>query len=372
MRIAYVSVASPLSRRSWSGIPWYSLKALQARFDDVHVVETPRLDRSVERLAVAEHFNVPVRRNAIVSQLYKRAIGAALEEIRPDVVVGVAAAHKLALIDPRWPLIYASDALFGSVVHYYEKYKVYTPRTIAHGNKLQKQLHARVDRFLLASDWAAEDAVARYDLPPEKVGVAPMGANIDSVPEFTEAPREGPLRLLFVGYAWERKGGPMVLQIWRELYRLTGGNAQLHIIGANPKEAEGMDDVIVHGLINKTDPEAYKHFVELYQQAHFMVMPSRQEAYGIVYCEAAAFGRPAVAAVTGGVPTIVKDDRTGIILPLDATAHDYAERIFALWSDHPRYDALCRSARQDFEQRLNWTSWSEKVESAIHEVVGTR
>lgn len=369
MRIAYVSVATPLSRRSWSGIPWYSLKSLQARFPDTHVIDTPYLDRIVEKLAAAEHVSVPVRRNPIVSRLYRHFINQALEELQPDVVVGVAAAHKLALVDEKWPIVYASDALFGTVVNYYAKYRVYNRRTKAKGEQLQRSLLDHTGRILLASDWAQQDAMRRYGLTDETVKVAPMGANIDTVPDFSEPPAQGPLRLVFVGYAWERKGGPLILDIWRELDRRMGGNVELHIIGSRPKAAAGLHNVIVHGAIDKTDPASYAKFVELYQQAHFLLMPSRQEAYGIVYCEAAAFGRPAIAAVTGGVPTIVRDEETGLTLPLDATPADYADRILALWSDKPRYRDMCHAARKDFEERLNWTHWSQSVAEAIDELL---
>lgn len=372
MRVAYVSVATPLLRRSWSGIPWYSLKAIERRFSDVHVVDTPLLDRMVEKLAAVEHVSVAIRRNPLVSRLYRNSINAALEEIQPDVVVGVAAAHKLAFVDPKWPIVYASDALFGTVVNYYTKYRIYNRRTKARGEEVQRSLLSHTDRILLASEWAQQDAMRRYGLSEEVVGVAPMGANIDAVPEFTPAPQTGPLRLIFVGYAWERKGGPLVLDILRELDRRTGGNVELHIIGSRPKAALGLHNVVVHGMIDKNDPVSYQRFVDLYQQAHFLMMPSRQEAYGIVYCESAAFGRPAVATVTGGVPTIVKDGETGMTLALDATPADYATRILETWSDRTGYDAMCRAARQDFEERLNWDCWSARIAEAIDALLATR
>jgi glycosyltransferase involved in cell wall biosynthesis len=104
--------------------------------------------------------------------------------------------------------------------------------------------------------------------------------------------------------------------------------------------------VILHGRLNKTDPGQYETFLSLYRDAHFFIMPSRQEAYGIVYCEAAAFGRPAIAAQTGGVGTIVGDDRTGLLFPLEATPADYADRILALWSQPEAYVAMPRRAEE--------------------------
>lgn len=371
MRIAYVSLSTPFSRASWSGIPWYSLREVQRRFPDTHVIDTPGADKLVDRIATIERFGMNVRRNNLIAQYYSQAINEQLERLQPDAVIAVAAAHKIAYLDRKWPLIYVADAMYGTVVHYYDKYARNGTRWKAKGDALQRSLLERTDRILLGSTWAVEAAMQYYDLPAELMAVAPMGANLDRDPGFEPPALDRPLSLLFVGYNWDRKGGPLILNIWRELRRRTG-NAELHIVGARPKAADGLDGVILHGRLNKTDPGQYETFLSLYRNAHFFIMPSRQEAYGIVYCEAAAFGRPAIAAHTGGVGTIVGDDRTGLLFPLDATPADYADRILALWSQPEAYVAMCRAARKNYEVNLNWHSWGGIVENAVREAVAKR
>lgn len=49
--------------------------------------------------------------------------------------------------------------------------------------------------------------------------------------------------------------------------------------------------------------------------ADIVCLPSRSEALPTVLLEAAAAGRPAVATEVGGVPEVVEDDRTGILVP---------------------------------------------------------
>lgn len=371
MRIAYVSLSTPFSRASWSGIPWYSLREVQRRFPDTHVIDTPGADKLVDRIATIERFGMNVRRNNLIAQYYSQAINDQLERLQPDAVIAVAAAHKIAYLDRKWPLIYVADAMYGTVVHYYDKYARNGTRWKAKGDALQRSLLERTDCILLGSTWAVEAAKQYYDLPAELMAVAPMGGNLDRDPGFEPPALDRPLSLLFVGYNWDRKGGPLILNIWRELRRRTG-NAELHIVGARPKAADGLDGVILHGRLNKTDPGQYETFLSLYRNAHFFIMPSRQEAYGIVYCEAAAFGRPAIAAQTGGVGTIVGDDRTGLLFPLDATPADYADRILALWSQPEAYVAMCRAARKNYEANLNWHSWGGIVENAVREAVAKR
>jgi len=57
------------------------------------------------------------------------------------------------------------------------------------------------------------------------------------------------------------------------------------------------------------------------EPARVFVMPARHEAFGLVYQEAAAAGLPVIATRINGVPAIVEDGRTGILVaPGDSAA----------------------------------------------------
>jgi glycogen(starch) synthase len=55
--------------------------------------------------------------------------------------------------------------------------------------------------------------------------------------------------------------------------------------------------------------------VALFRGCAFFVLPSRQEPLGIVNLEAMAAGKAVIASRTGGVPEIVADRETGLLLP---------------------------------------------------------
>lgn len=369
MRIAYVSLATPFSRASWSGIPWYSHREILRRYPDTHVLETPLTDKIMTNIAMLEKAGLSIRRRHILARHYSKLITEQLEKLKPDAVVAVAAAHKIAYIDHKWPLVYVADAMYATVVGYYGKYANIKKGAFSRGNAIQHALLERVDRVLLSSQWAVDAACAAYDLSPDLMRTIPMGANLDVDPGFQPPSTGGPLRLLFVGFDWERKGGDLLLGVWRELRRRTG-DAELHIVGARPPAAYGCEGITLHGRINKSDYAEYQKLIELYRRSSFMVMPSREEAYGIVFCEAAAFGRPAVAARTGGVVGIINDERTGLLLDLEAGPADYADRILAAWQDSSRYAAMCLNARREFETRLNWNAWGDGVQVALDEILG--
>lgn len=329
------------------------------------------LDKVITHAAVIERLGFPVRRHRLVARQYREAINAQLDRLKPDVVVAVAAAHKVAYINPKWPLVYAADALYATVVGYYGKYSRLRQSALEQGNAVQCAMLERADALLLASQWACDAAIAAYGLAPEQLQPVAMGANLDIDPGFQQPSLGQPISLLFVGYAWERKGGPLLLDIWRAL-RARSGDAELHIVGADPVEARGLAGVTVHGRFDKSDREQYARLVDLYRRASFFVMPSREEAFGIVYCEAAAFGRPSIATDTGGVGGAIINDQTGLLVPFDATPEEYADRILDLWQQPDRYSMMCLAARRDYETRLNWTAWADAVSATITAVLERR
>ncbi len=194
-----------------------------------------------------------------------------------------------------------------------------------------------------------------------------MGANLDEDPgPGSFRPSLGALTLLFVGYDWNRKGGPLVLDTFAELKRRIG-RVTLHVVGVTPENTRGVEGVIHHGVLRKSSPEERERLIELFRTASFFFMPSRAEAFGLVYCEACAFGLPPVAADTGGVGEIIEHGVNGLLLPTSATASDYADAIQAVWSDGARYRAMQAHARQAFEKRLNWRAWGDVLDGAIRD-----
>src|SRR5690606_24581714 len=103
-----------------------------------------------------------------------------------------------------------------------------------------------------------------------------------------------------------------------------------------------------------------------YLDADFLILPTRCECYGIVFCEAAAHGLPSIAAATGGVPEVVREGINGHTLPLSAGAADYTALIRAVLDEPGRHDRLRRSSRDEFERRLNWDTWGCETARLVH------
>ena len=84
-----------------------------------------------------------------------------------------------------------------------------------------------------------------------------------------------------------------------------------------------------------------------------MVMPSLSESFGVAVLEAGACGRPAISTKVGGVPEVVKDGETGILVtPGDANA--LARAILSLAQDADKCRRMGLAGRALVEREYRW------------------
>jgi glycosyltransferase involved in cell wall biosynthesis len=367
MNIAFVAVGNPLNTRAFAGTPYFALRELRRRYGDIHVINTPLFDRAVAEARRLNRFGIIPPRTPLVAWIYARMLARKLEAIRPDAVVCIQSAQKILAFLDRWPCMLVADITVGPLLDYYPQFAKISARGRRLADEQERTILDSGASIVLSSDWAAGGAAQHYGVPLSRFVVAPFGANFERAPDIAAVPKGGPLKLLFVGYDWERKGGEVALAAFRHL-RLRAPDAEFHVVGSRPQTALETPGVTVHGRLSKRDPQQAEKLLSLFRGSSFFLMPTRYEAFGLVYSEACAFGLPPVAGNTGGVSTIIRDGENGLLLPYDALPEAFAEAILAVWSDADRYQTMRRAARAAYETRLNWRSWGDKVDAELRRI----
>jgi glycosyltransferase involved in cell wall biosynthesis len=151
----------------------------------------------------------------------------------------------------------------------------------------------------------------------EKLTVIPFGVRVPEA--VTPISTSNSVRLCFIK-AHRRKYGPEILLQALAKARKSVPNLTLTMAG----EGELTSDL--HKLtaeLGLTDMVEFVGFIDnkkvydLIRDHHFMVMPSTMdsESFGVAVLEAGACGRAVVASEVGGVPEVVVDSRTGLLVP---------------------------------------------------------
>jgi glycosyltransferase involved in cell wall biosynthesis len=108
-----------------------------------------------------------------------------------------------------------------------------------------------------------------------------------------------------VGGDFERKGGDVVLEVFRSHLR---GRAELDIVTRAPLDEEA--GVRVHHGLTARSPR----LLALYEKATAFVLPTQADCFSIASIEAMAMGLPVVASGVGGIPEIIESGRTGFLV----------------------------------------------------------
>ena len=235
--------------------------------------------------------------------------------------------------------------------------------------QLEKLSYENSFKIIYCSEWIKNRAIEVYKIDPNKIEVVEFGANIPRPQNYLIEIETNICRLVFIGIDWERKRGDMTLQIYKLLTK-KGFPCTLTIIGSVPKDKQEADaNLTIIPFLDKSKKDDMEKLSAILSESHFLVLPTRFDAFGIVFCEASAFALPSITANVCGVGQVVIEGKNGFLLPPDATASDYAEKIVSVFSDKENYFKLRASSRNEFETRLNWDVWGEKVNKILESAV---
>jgi phosphatidyl-myo-inositol dimannoside synthase len=222
------------------------------------------------------------------------------------------------------------------------------------------------DRVLVPGSFTAR-LLSDWNVRPERIVPVPYGAEPRAL-----APPPSGSTLLTVGRLVPRKGIDTVIGAIRQLpptvtYRVVGSGPDQQRL-RNLALATGVAERVT--FLGRLDETA---LAEEYRRSTTFVLPARRtpegdlEGYGLVYFEAAAWGRPVIAGRSGGEVDAVMDGRTGVLVDGESV-EDLARAVASLLNDPLRLQSLGTTGRQRVETSHNWACAARVVDATLAEV----
>ncbi|MFP5370812.1 MAG: glycosyltransferase family 4 protein [Actinomycetes bacterium] len=230
----------------------------------------------------------------------------------------------------------------------------------------------QVRAVITTSAWTRERLLDRYRLVPERVRVAPPGADRGD-----EAPgSSGGGRLLCVGAVVPHKGHDLLLHALRGIASAAWRCTVVGSLDRDPPFVERLrrqaHDSGLADRISFAGPQAAEALRRRYQDADVLVLPSRLESYGMVVTEALGVGLPVIAAAVGGVPEALgrtTDGVPGLLVPPD-DADALAEALGTWLRDAALRQRLRRAAQGRRRALEGWATTAGRVAEVLVEAGG--
>jgi glycosyltransferase involved in cell wall biosynthesis len=203
------------------------------------------------------------------------------------------------------------------------------------------------------SEWTRRSLVNDYGVDPGKIVVLHPGTTLSNFPDpGSRGPRRpGPVRLLFVGGDFVRKGGDLLLDVFRNHLK---GACELHLVtGADVPAGDGV-------FVYKGVKPHSEQLLRLYADADVFVLPTRGDCLAVVLGEAMASSLPIVTTRVGAHAEAVDDGKSGFVIDAgDGPAlRDRLERL-------ARSPELCarmgRESRRVGEERFDMSKNANRI-----------
>lgn len=244
-------------------------------------------------------------------------------------------------------------------------YPDFHPQDMYSGEWIDKEAgiyrHARV--VFTMSSHVSNSLREHYAIEDSKIQCVGIGSNL-TIPAANSLDdhRYARKNILFVGVDWQRKGGPQLVQAFRQVMQIHP-DATLTIIGCSP--VIGLPNVKVLGRLPLSEVD------EHYRKASVFCMPTRNEPFGVVFVEAFAYRLPVVATEVGAVRDLIDDGLQGFRVPVD-----HANALAARLSELLGSPALCKrlgdAAYARMCERYTWKNTGSSMASRIRFELGQR
>ncbi len=163
-------------------------------------------------------------------------------------------------------------------------------------------------------------------------------------------PAEGPI-VGVVARLEPEKGHPTLLEAWPAVLAAVP-DATLLVVGEGGRRDALEELTAALGIAHRVVFTGRRDDVPAVTAAlDIAVLPSYREALGLTVLEAMALSRPVVASDVGGIPEMIEDGRTGLLVPPRDPAA-LAAAIIRLLRDHPLADTLARNGHDMVHERF--------------------
>ncbi|EMA22729.1 group 1 glycosyl transferase [Haloarcula amylolytica JCM 13557] len=229
------------------------------------------------------------------------------------------------------------------------------------GGAAARVFEQTISRFIISQSDQVICVSAAAELITQSLGAdrTEVIRNAVDIKEFSPVPTEKK-SLLYIGRLVRNNGIQDLLSALPGLLE-THPDATIHIVGSGPMEENVYEMIQAEGISESVTVYNFVEDIsEMYDIASVFCRPSYSEGLPLTMLEAMASGVPPVVTEIAGVPEVVTDGESGVLL--EPGRPDEIEReISILFKNNELRKQLSRNARRYVAENLTWKRRAKKV-----------
>jgi glycosyltransferase involved in cell wall biosynthesis len=255
------------------------------------------------------------------------------------------------------------DASFLTYIEIYSQPTAFTNKDLLRIAKLEESWLQKAKHIFIGSQWAWNEMLKHYDLDEKKKIVVHTGGNIEMPSQDCFDGQS--LNFIFISLDFEKKGGFVCVEAFKVI-KSKYPQASLTIIGQKPPEyVLNIDNVSYAGFLRKNVPEELNKFTKILSNAFMLIHPTTMDTMGAVLIEAGYFGCPSIAPKSFGIPELVLNNETGIIVNTLSDRDYFSRRILEIIENKEKYLSMRKNSWNYTRNNLAWEAICGKIYSNI-------
>lgn len=239
------------------------------------------------------------------------------------------------------------------------------PKSSFLNRNLLKWILSRADQLCSTSHIMAQEMM-HYIPANQALEIIPFGVDVErfsprsELESGLESPSKKQVTYGVAKYLYEIYGLDLLLRAFAIVSERHPGQVRLRLAGEGPEQGKLQrlaSELQIEGELDWVGSLKNDQVADFYRSLDIVVIPSRQESFGVTAVEGAACGLPVIASRVGGLPEVVVERETGLLVPAEdvAALAEAMERLLLAPEERKRLGVAGRAfvlERYDWEKNV--------------------
>ncbi len=217
--------------------------------------------------------------------------------------------------------------------------------------------------ILVMCQYEKDILTQRFQVPESKISIMGSAVDTKTFHPGNSTPPEN--KILYVGDLERWKGIDYLIKAWKQIYKRYPSSK--FIVVGDGSEKTKIIQQRSKLPIEYLGQKKHEEIAKIMRYSTILVLPSLMEGLPNVLLEALASGIPVIATNVGGIPEIIQNEKTGLLIR-PKNVQDLISSLSYLIEEENLRNTLSKNGLQFIKQNFSWDSLVNKIETIYNHI----